>query len=284
MCRLQGLRQPLALGIGRVLKTEPAARVTFAGQQDVAKTLRLAECVATFQQPHQGGRTEFGAAVDVAVFARHHLGQFPAVGGHAQPPTHIFEQAHAALLVADVSGQQLDRCAALAEVVAEAGETHGQAGLQLRRHVQHHHQVHPGVHFGVVVGTLRHAPEFFDLGQQVLQCAAFPQHVKHARGRAFHQAARQLLPDTFGHQRVHLAMGDHLPHQRHGFWRHGEIVKTCGKTRQPQDAHRVLAEGVGHVAQHLVPDVPLSAVRIDERRKISFKSGSSPFGSGGSRY
>ena len=33
-------------------------------------------------------------------------------------------------------------------------------------------------------------------------------------GRALHQAARQLLPDPLGHQRIDLAGGDHLAHQR----------------------------------------------------------------------
>ena len=43
--------------------------------------------------------------------------------------------------------------AALAQVVAQAGKTHRQRGVQLGRHVQHHHQVHAGIDFGVVLGA-----------------------------------------------------------------------------------------------------------------------------------
>ena len=107
-------------------------------------------------------------------------------------------------------GSIVGRRGALAEVVAEAGKAHRQAALQAARHVEHHHQVHAGVDLGVVVGALRHAPQAVDLGQQARQRAAVAQHVEHARRARLHQAARELLPDALGHQRVDLAVLDHL--------------------------------------------------------------------------
>jgi len=69
------------LRVGRVFQPEAAARITFAGQQHIAKTLRLAKRVAAFQQLHQRSRAKFSATVNVAVFARHHIGQLAAIAG-----------------------------------------------------------------------------------------------------------------------------------------------------------------------------------------------------------
>ena len=125
--------------------------------------------------------------------------------------------------------------------------------------------MHAGVDLGVVFGALRHAPEAVHLGQQHLQRAAFEQHVEHARGRGLHQPARQFLPHPLGHQVVGLAVLHHLAHQLHRFGRDVEVGETRCKTRHPQDAHRVFAEGVGHMAQHAGLQVALAAVGVDQR-------------------
>ena len=99
--------------------------------------------------------------------------------------------------------------------------------------------------------ALRHAPQPVHFGQQVRQRAASAQRIKHARGLALHQAARQFLPDALGHQPIDFAVCHHLAHHGQGFGRDGKVGKARRKARQPQDAHRVFAEGVGDVAQHL---------------------------------
>ena len=124
--------------------------------------------------------------------------------------------------------------------------------------------MHAGVDFGVVFGALRHAPQAVQLGQHHGERTAIAQHVEHARRLRFHQAARQLLPHALRHQVVGLAVGHHFAQQCPGFGRDGKVVKTRRKARQPQDAHRVFAEGVGHVAQHLGLQIALAAERVDQ--------------------
>ncbi len=161
--------------------------------------------------------------------------------------------------------------------MAEAGKTHGQPGLQARRHVQHHHQVDAGIDFGVVVGALWHAPQPVNFGQQLLERTTGAQHLKHARRRVLHQATRQLLPDPLGHQRIGLAARYHFAHQRQGFRRYCEVRKTRSKTRDPQDAHRVFAEGVGDMAQHFGLQIAVPAPGIDQDFIVYIKWAFSPY-------
>ena len=125
-----------------------------------------------------------------------------------------------------------------------------------------------GVDLRVVRGGLRHAPQPVDLGQEHGQRAARAQDLEHARRTALHEAAREFLPDALGHQRVGLAGGHHPAHQRHGLGRDLEVVEARGEAGHAQDAHRVLAEGVGDVAQHARAQVALAAVGVDELRRI----------------
>ena len=127
--------------------------------------------------------------------------------------------------------------------MAQAGITHRQRRVQACGHVQHHHQVHTGVDLGVVLSPLGHAPQAVHFGQQAMQGAALAQHLEHARGLRFHQAARQLLPHAFGHQVVGFTVGHHLLHQGQRAGGHAEVVETRGEPGQPQDAHRVFGEG-----------------------------------------
>ena len=96
-----------ALGIGFFLEMQAPARVALAGEQDLVEPCRLADRVAALQQPHQRGRAQVAAAVDVAVLARHHVGQLAAVRGHAQALAQALEQLGTALLVADVARQHI---------------------------------------------------------------------------------------------------------------------------------------------------------------------------------
>ena len=48
-----------------------------------------------------------------------------------------------------------------------------------------------------------------ELGQHARERAALAQHREHARRALLHQAARELLPDALGHERVGLARLDH---------------------------------------------------------------------------
>ncbi len=258
----QRIAQAGALGVGPVLETQAPPRVAFTGRKGLFEARGLADGVAALQQAHDGGAVELAAAVDVAVLARHHVAQFAAVGGHAQPLAHFFGQAGAAVLVSYVARQHIGRGRALAQVVHQAGVAHGQRGVQLRGHVQHHHGVHAGIDLGVVFGALGHAPQALQLGQQHGQRTAFAQQLEHARGLALHQAPADLLPDAFGHQGIHLTGAPHLLHQGHGFRRHREFVEPSRKARHAQDAHRVFAKGVGHMAQHPGLQVGLAAVGI----------------------
>ncbi|OQC08585.1 MAG: hypothetical protein BWX79_01620 [Alphaproteobacteria bacterium ADurb.Bin100] len=116
----------------------------------------------------------------------------------------------------------------------------------------------------MVVGALGHAPQAVQLGQHHGQCATFAQHREHARRLRLHQPARQFLPHALGHQMVGLAVLHHFAHQLHGLGRHREIGEARRKARHAQDAHRVFAEGVGHMAQHAGLQVALAAVGVDQ--------------------
>ena len=201
--------------------------------------------------------------MNVAVLARHHIGNFAAFARCAQTLANAFEQAGAALFVADVARQHVGRRGAFAQVVAQAGKTHRQRRAQLRGHVQHHHQVNAGVNLRMVFGALRNAPQPVNFGQQVSQRTAVAQHLQHARRLVFHQPACQFLPDALGHQRIDFAMHHHVPHQRHRFRCDRKVGKARRKTRQPQNAYRVFAKGIGDMAQHFGLQVALPAVRID---------------------
>ena len=153
----------------------------------------------------------------------------------------------------------------------QAGKAHGQRRIQTRGHVQHHHQVNAGVNFGVVVGTLGHAPELGDFGQQALQRTAGPQHFKHAGRGALHQTPAEFLPHALRHQRIHLAVGDHALHQLRGLGGDAEVRKTRCKTRQPQNTYRVFAKRAAHMAQDFGFQVSLATVGVNQGLKIRSK-------------
>ncbi len=124
------------------------------------------------------------------------------------------------------------------------------------------------------VEHLHQAGRWIDFGQQPLHGAAVRQHAEHARGHGFHQAARQLLPDALRHQCVDLAGLDHLAHQGHGFGRDAERVEARGEAGHAQDPHRVFAEGIRHMAQHLVAQVALPGEGVDQCCLVGFSAAS----------
>jgi hypothetical protein len=138
------------------------------------------------------------------------------------------------------------------------------SGRRARRHVDHHHHMHAGVDFRMVVGALRHAPQRIDFRQQARQRATLAQHGEHARGLAFHQAARQFLPDALG-TRASTSPAATMSRISARVSGATEIGEARGEARHAQDAHRVLGEGRRHMAHHARGEVGAAAVGIDER-------------------
>ena len=171
-----------------------------------------------------------------------------------------------------MAGQHIGRRGAFAEVMAQAGKAHGQRSLQARRHVQHHHGMHAAIDLWVVFGALRHAPESVEFGQQPDQRPAFAQDVEHARGPLLHQAAADFLPNALGNQGIDLAGRHHLAHELHGFGRDAEVGEARRKARQTQNAHRVFAKGIGHMAQHAVLQILLAVIGVHQVLKLVLAS------------
>ena len=130
--------------------------------------------------------------------------------------------------------------------------------------VEHHFQVNAGVNFGVVFCALGYAVEAVHLGQEALQSPALAQHLQHARGACGHQATGEFLPHALAHQGINLAVVHHLTHQLQGFGGYRKVGKSCRKASQPQDAHRVFAKGLGHMAQYFGLHIALAAIRVDQ--------------------
>ena len=118
--------QSIALRIGVRFATQPPARVTQAGQQDVVHALRLAKGIAALEQSHQRGCTQAHALMDLSVLASHHFGQFAAGCGHAQALAQLTQQLDAAGFVANMARPFLRRRQAFAQIVAQAGKAHRQ--------------------------------------------------------------------------------------------------------------------------------------------------------------
>ena len=122
----QRAHQALARRIRALLQARASAGIALTGQQRLLKALGAPQRIAALQQAQHGGGIQFARAVDVAVLARHQVGQFGAIRGHAQARGHPRRQLRAARLVAQVARQQLGRRASLAQVVHQAGPAHGQ--------------------------------------------------------------------------------------------------------------------------------------------------------------
>ena len=115
----------------------------------------------------------------------------------------------------------------------------------------------------MVFGRLRHAKQAVEFGQQPGERAAVAQHLEHARGLRFHEAAREFLPYPLGHQRIDFTGLDHGLHQRPRLGCHAEFGEARGKAGHPQDAHRVFGKGLAHMAETFCSQVDLPTVGVD---------------------
>ena len=166
----------LALAISILFTTQSSPRIKGAGLHNLRHTLWFAKSVAAFQQAQCGSGVQAGAAVDIAVFARHDLGQLGAGLGHAQALANVAQELDAAHFMADVARPLRAGCSTFAQIVHEASKAHFQRRLRARSNVEHQPQVHTGINFRMVLCRLRHAPQRMHFGQHHGQSAAVAQN------------------------------------------------------------------------------------------------------------
>lgn len=120
---------------------------------------------------------------------------------------------------------------------------------------------HAGINFGVVFGALWHAPELVQLGQQSLQCAAVAQQVEHV-GRLASASPRLISCQIRSGTRASTSPAATI--SRISARVSGATLKSVKRAakRQAQYAHRVLAKGIGDMAQHLVLQVLLAVIGV----------------------
>ena len=115
--------------------------------RSAGKRSGFAKGVASVQQANQGRRVQAIAAVDVAVFARDHsANSLHSTGTRSRVLTSRSRVTLRPSCPRCRGSTSAGWC--LAQVVAQRGIAHGQAGIQVGRHVQHHVQVHAGIHLG----------------------------------------------------------------------------------------------------------------------------------------
>jgi hypothetical protein len=154
-------------------------------------------------------------------------------------------------------------------------EPGGQIGIQPHRLLEHPQDMVAGIDFGVMGGGLRDAEQAVHLGHQHRQRPALAQHAEVGRRCRCHQRPGGLLPDPLGDQRLDLAIGDHFAAQRERFRGHAkaEGLEARGESRQPQDAHRILAKGIGDMPQQPGVQVVAALKRIDQRAVRGLRHG-----------
>jgi hypothetical protein len=155
---------------------------TFAGQQQPGETGGPAQASQRSNRRSTPPRPTAAAAVHVAVFAGHHVGQFAAVGGHAQAVGQCTCQLGAAAFVAQVTWPLHGRVVPLPRSWHQAGPAHRQRRVQQRAQSSTSSRCAPVSISGWCFGRLRHAPQAVQLGQQPRQRAAVAQHLEHAAG------------------------------------------------------------------------------------------------------
>lgn len=116
------------------------------------------------------------------------------------------------------------------------------------------------------LGTLRHAIQRIDLGQDDAQRIGVVQRAQECRRLRTLQHAAQFLPHTFGHQAVQLAAGGHLAHQCCGLGRDSETKRcqACHEAGSAQYAHGIFDKGRPHVPQHARLQIARAAIRIEQ--------------------
>jgi hypothetical protein len=208
-------------------------------------------------------RTPAAAAVHVAVFARHHVGQFAAVVGTRR------RSASAASLALRLRGPggaaTVGRRGALAQVVHQAGPAHRQRRVQRAQ----------------VSSTSIRCTPVSTSGWCSGGCGTPHRRSTSGSSRASAPQSRSTSNMRLGP--VSIRPRDSSCHTRSGTrrrprrwppcWRISARVsgamregrKARREARQPQQAHGVFDEGVGDMAQHAAAQVALAAAGVDQR-------------------
>ncbi|MGZ5272455.1 MAG: multifunctional CCA addition/repair protein, partial [Ramlibacter sp.] len=209
----------------RDLQARVLRHVTDAFREDPVRILRLARFAARFAQFTVAPETtelmrDMVDAGEVDALVAERVWQELARGLMERTPSRMFEV--------------LRGCGALARLLPEVDRLWG-----VPQRADYHPEVDTGVHLMMVLDMsarldaslpVRFACLTHDLGKGTTPESVLPRHI--------------------GHERIDFAGVDHVAHQVHGGGRHRELREAGCEARQPEDAHRVLAEGVGDVAQH----------------------------------
>ena len=264
---LQGLQQALALAIRVVFAAQASTRIAGTGLHDLRKACGLAKGIAALEQAQRGGCAQVGATMDIAVLARHHLGQLRAGLGNTQALADVAQELNAAKFIADRARPWVGGCRAFAQVVHQAGKAYFQRRLRPCSCVKHPTQLDAGVDFRMVLCRLRHAPQCIHFGQQHRHCTAVAQERQHSRGLRLHQPFGNFLPNALGHQMLDFPRLHHVLQELQSYAGNREVRKARCKTRQTQYAHRVFAKCLGAMAQHTSSHIVGTAKRVDKRSR-----------------
>jgi hypothetical protein len=199
--------QASALRVGLVLPCRRGrAQSHSQASSDLCETLRPAQRVAALQQAQHGGGVQLRAAVHVAVLARHHVGQFAALGGHAPGDRPARAPASRCAPSWPMWRGHCRRRRALAQVVHQAGEAHRQRCRPGARDMSSTIiRCTPVSTSGWCSGGCG-TPHRRSTSGSSRASAPHSRSTSNMRlGRALHQPARQLLPHALGHQRIDLA-------------------------------------------------------------------------------
>src|SRR5712664_2241106 len=82
----------------------------------------------------------------------------------------------------------------------------------------------------------------------------------------------KFLPDALGDEVVGLPRSHHAAHEIHGFFINPE-AEARGEARDPQDAHRVLGEGLAHMAQYAIFQIAFSTKGVYESPLLALRHG-----------
>ncbi len=263
---MQGVAQPFRLWVGALLKTLASAGVRFAGEQKLCQSLRPPEGIHGLQHTQQGVGPQFVDAMALTMVARHQSGQVAVLIGNTQPLAQGLDDLDPALLVAMMPRPCFPGGAALAQIMDQGSEAYLTVRGEVAGLFQHHHGVNAGIDLRMIFRALGDAIETVDFRQQLRQGMALAQYLKEDRRLLFCQGPVQLCPDPLGHQRIDFASRHHALHQYAGLWRDPKSQggETGGKTRHPQNAYRILAEGRGNVAQQALGQILTATKGVDQ--------------------
>ena len=186
---------------------------------------------------------------------------------HLEASAQGIHQRQAGGFMSMMLGPGAARRQAFADIVREHGEAHRGGAVQRGGPLQAQQNVFAGVDLRMPLRRLRHTKQAIDFRKDHGQRAAIPQHTQVYVGPILAQGAFGFLPHPLGDQRTGFARIDHPPHQGHRVVMHGEAqrCKARRKARHAQDAHRILDEGLRHMAQHARSEIRPAPIGIDQR-------------------